>query len=62
MKELMAFLKGKKTYIVAGLTVVLGFLQACGIFTLPDAAWPIIAAFGLTTLRAGVQKTSEAIK
>jgi hypothetical protein len=58
MGDLLEKLKGKKTYIIAIATIVLGALQGLGIFTLPEFAWPIIAAAGLTALRAGVDKVA----
>ena len=56
------WLKGKKTYIVAGATMALGFLQAMNIFVMPDAGWAIIAAVFGVSLRAGVEKAAEAAK
>lgn len=60
MNGLTEFLKGKKTYIVAIVTVGLGVAQAFG---LPIAPWvyPLMGAFGLGTLRAGVNKVSQGI-
>jgi len=62
MNELIEFLKGKKTYIVAILMVALGLLQGFGFFVLPEWAWAILAAIGLTSLRAGVKKIADTIK
>lgn len=62
LNDLKEFLKGKKTYIVAIAIVVLGALQGLDVFVLPEWAWPIVAALGLTTLRAGVNKVSDTIK
>lgn len=59
---MIKFLKGKKTYIIAGTICVLGFLQGTGIFILPDYVWPILGGLGLTTLRAGVNKVAESVK
>ena len=60
--KVIEFLKGKKTYIVAVVIAVLGVLQGTGLFTLPEAVWPVIAALGLTTIRQGVQSVAKAVK
>ena len=58
----LEFLKGKKTYIIGGAVVVLGFLQGFDVFTVPEAVWPILGGlFGLS-LRAGVNKVADAVK
>lgn len=62
MDNIIELLKGKKTYLVAIAIVVLGFLQGFNIFIVPEWAWPIVAAVGLTTLRAGVNKVAEEVK
>ena len=49
------FLKGKKTYLVAAATFVLGGLAATGV-TVPIWVYSLLAAAGLTSLRAGVGK------
>ncbi len=59
MEKWIELLKGKKTYIVAIVTVVLGLLQGLDIFVMPDWSWPIIAAIGLSTLRSGVNKVAD---
>ena len=51
----MTFLKGKKTYIVAGVTFVLGGLTALG-YVIPVWVYPLLGSLGLGTLRAGVKK------
>lgn len=62
MRNLIEWLKGKKTYLIAGTIVILGFLQGTDIFVLPDWCWPILGACGLATIRAGVNKVSSSIK
>ena len=49
------FLKGKKTYLVAGATFVLGGLSACGL-TVPIWVYTLLGAIELGSLRAGVNK------
>ncbi|KKL60936.1 hypothetical protein LCGC14_1807640 [marine sediment metagenome] len=62
MEELFKFLRGRKSFIIAGLVLVLGGLQGLDIFTMPEYVWPVLAgAFGLA-LRAGVNKVAEEIK
>jgi hypothetical protein len=62
MKDIIEALKGKKTYIIAIAVVALGCLQGLEIFTLPEYAWPIIAALGLGTLKAGVDRVAGTVK
>lgn len=54
---MLNWLQGKRTYIVAAATFVMGGLQACGV---PVAPWiyPLLAAAGLGGLRAGVDGTT----
>lgn len=62
MNEFLKFLKGKKTYIIAGVMTVLGFFQGMGWFIVPDWVWAVLAGLGLTTLRAGVNTIAGTIK
>ena len=62
MNEVIEFLKGKKTYIIAIAIVVLGTLQGLGIFVVPEIAWTILGALGLAFVGAGVNKVSDAVK
>jgi len=62
MIKTIKFLKGKKTYIVAVAIAVLGVLQGTGLFTLPEAVWPVLAAVGLTTIRSGVNEVAKTVK
>jgi len=54
---MLNWLQGKRTYIIAAATFVMGGLQAAG---LPIAPWiyPLLAAAGLGGLRAGVNDTT----
>jgi len=58
----LEYLKGKKTYIVAVGIAALGVLQGLDVFTVPEAVWPILGGLFGVTLRAGVNKVSEAVK
>ena len=62
MNNVIEFLKGKKTYIIAIAIAILGVLQGLEIFVVPEWAWAIIAAVGLGTIRAAVTKVSDVIK
>ncbi|HDZ15301.1 hypothetical protein LCGC14_0434270 [marine sediment metagenome] len=62
MKKVIEALKGRKTYIVVIAVIALGALQGLGIFTMPEFAWPIIAALGLGAVRAGVDKVAKTVK
>ncbi len=48
LKSIVGFLKGKKTYIIAILMVILGWLQ--------NDTKMILEGLGLMTLRAGIAK------
>lgn len=56
MDKALDWLSGKKTYIIAIITAILGVMQANGT-PIPEYVWPLLGAFGLGTLRAGVQKS-----
>ena len=60
MKELLAFLEGKKTYITAILFGVFNFGYAMGWWALDNEIWiainSLLAMFGLGFLRAGIKK------
>jgi hypothetical protein len=57
MNDIIKYLEGKKTYIVAAIVFVLGGLQAIG-YPVPEYVYPLLGALGLGTLRAGVSKTT----
>ena len=59
---MLEWLKGKKTYILAIVTVALGVLQGLQIFTIPEWCWPVIVAAGLATLRDGVNSVASTVK
>ena len=55
---MLGFLDGKKTYLVAAATFILGGLGALGV-SIPPWVYPLLAAAGLGSLRAGVEKTTD---
>ena len=62
VNKVLAFLKGKKSYIIAIAMVGLGLAQGLDIFIVPEWMWGIIGALGLGALRAGVTKVADEIK
>lgn len=58
MQSVLTFLDGKKTYITAAVTAVIAFIQAMG-YPVPEYVYALLAAFGITTLRAAVAKTER---
>ena len=58
MLKVIEWLKGKKTYIVVGVTFILGGLAASGV-SIPNWVYVALAAAGLGTLRAGVNKAES---
>lgn len=55
MKKTIEVLKGKKTYINAGIIGAIAALQALG-YKVPDWLYGILGALGLAALRAGIKK------
>ena len=62
MNKVINLLKGKKTYIIGGITLILGFLQGFGFFTVPDSVYAILLAMTGISLRAGVSKIAKDVK
>ena len=53
--KILEWLKGKKTYIIAGLVGITAVLQHLG-YPIPEIVWPILGALGLGAVRAGIKK------
>ena len=53
---MLKWLEGKKTYLVAVATFILGGVHACGV-VIPAWLYTMLAATGLGALRTGVKKT-----
>lgn len=62
MSDLIKFLKGKKTFLIAIAVVVLGCLQGFDVFTLPEYIWPILGGLGLASVRDGINTWAAKIK
>ena len=62
VKAILAFLDGKKTYIVAVAMAVLGLAEGMGWFVVPEWIWPVAGGLGLTTLRSGVKGVAQSVK
>ncbi len=54
-------LKGKKTYLVAVATAVVGVIAAFGV-VIPVWVWPVLGSLGLGFLRSGINNTLEKTK
>lgn len=54
----MDFLKGKKTYVLVGLFVVLFILSAVVGLAVPEAVWAILAALGVAAVRSALADIS----
>ena len=54
MAGFLAWIEGKRTYIIAILTGIFGVLNAFGI-VVPEFVYLILAAFGLTFVRAAIK-------
>jgi hypothetical protein len=55
IKAIVAWLSGKKTYIIAVIIAVIALLQASGV-VVPQPVYDLLGALGLGFLRAGVAK------
>jgi hypothetical protein len=59
MQAILDFLNGKKTYLIAISGIILAIVgYASGTLTLPQFIEAVLAALGMSTLRAGVTKSS----
>ncbi len=54
--NILAWLKGKKTYIIALVAAALTFCDYAGV-AIPEQVYVILGALGLVTLRAGLEKS-----
>ena len=58
----LELLKGKKTFIIIGIMVVLGSLQGLDIVTVPDQVYELLGLIGLGFFKAGVNRVSKEVK
>jgi len=54
-------LSGRKTYILGGVVIALGVLQALDIFVMPDWGWVVASGLGLEFMRAAVEKVGKGL-
>jgi hypothetical protein len=55
MEKILEFLQGKKTYIVMGITFVLGGLTAVGI-EIPPIVYVVLGGLGLGAIKSAINK------
>jgi hypothetical protein len=55
MRNILAFLEGKKTYLVALIAAITAAVQALG-YTVPEFVYALEAALGLGAIRVAVTK------
>ncbi len=60
MDKILAFLSGKKTYLVGAAAVGLGIVAYFGV-VIPEWVWAIAGGLGLITLRAGSAKVKALV-
>ena len=60
MSKILAFLSGRKTYIVSALVVIGGLAVKYGL-DIPSWVWLVLGGAGLASVRAGVDKVKEAL-
>lgn len=53
MTKILDFVRGKRTYIVAGVTFIMGGLQAIG-YPIPEYVFVLLGATGLYTVRKAI--------
>ena len=56
MNAIEKWISGKKTYITAGVILVVGILKSVGV-EIPLYVWAALSAAGLAFLRSGVEKS-----
>jgi len=56
MKNVITWLNGKKTYVVAIIAGISAAATALG-HPIPEWAWALLGSFGLVSLRAAVEKS-----
>jgi hypothetical protein len=54
MNNVITFLEGKKTYIVAFVSAAIAFSQALGV-VIPEWVFPLLGAAGLSAVRASIK-------
>jgi len=60
MGKVLAFLKGKKAYIVSAAAIIICGLQITGVIgTIPEYVWTLLAALGLGAVRAAIGKVEK---
>jgi len=61
---MLAFLNGKRTYLVAAVMIVVAVLKALGVIEAPtyEAVMGLLAALGFGALRAGIEKAAGEIQ
>ena len=64
MEKVLAFLKGKRTYLVVVVMIVVAMLKALGVIDAPayEAIMGLLAALGFGALRAGVERAAGEIQ
>lgn len=56
LNKAVDWLAGKKTFIVAGITFILGGLMAVGV-EVPEFVWVLLGATGLGSVRDAIRKS-----
>lgn len=64
VEKVLAFLKGKRTYLVVVVMIVVAVLKALGVIDPPayEAVMGLLAALGFGALRAGVERAAGEIQ
>lgn len=64
VEKVLAFLKGKRTYLVVVVMIVVAMLKALGVIDGPayEAIMGLLAALGFGALRAGVERAAGEIQ
>lgn len=58
MRNVLAYLNGKKTYLIAIIAAITAAVQALG-YTVPEFVYALEAALGLGALRVAVTKEEQ---
>ena len=62
MNKVLEFLKGKKSYVAAGIICVFGCLEAFDVWIPPEWIYVVLTGVLGIAIRAGVEKVKDAVK
>ena len=55
-------LKGKKTYIIIGISIILGIIEGFDIYEIPATGWIVLTAMGFGFMRSAVNTIEKLVE